>query len=127
MIATFLAAAVLQQWQQGKSVLTIAAAAEITTVAVMAGAAVSKAGAIAAVSVSVSQVAGKTPAENSPAAVMLLQEFRAEVGIMKRLKHPNVVLFMGACTQTPNLSIITQFVPRGSLFRLLHRCASSVS
>ncbi|KAL3133959.1 hypothetical protein ABBQ32_008406 [Trebouxia sp. C0010 RCD-2024] len=51
----------------------------------------------------------------------LMQEFRAEVGIMKRLKHPNVVLFMGACTKPPNLSIVTQFVPRGSLFRLLHR------
>ena len=33
------------------------------------------------------------------------------------------VMFMGACAQPPNLSIITQFVPRGSLFRLLHRCA----
>ena len=53
----------------------------------------------------------------------VMQEFRSEVAIMKRLKPPNVVLFMGACTQPPNLSIITQFVPRGSLFRLLHRCA----
>ena len=52
-----------------------------------------------------------------------MQEFKAEVSIMKRLKHPNVVLFMGACTQPPNLSIVTQFVPRGSLFRLLHRSA----
>ena len=51
----------------------------------------------------------------------VLQEFRAEVSIMKRLKHPNVVLFMGACTRAPNLSIVTQFVPRGSLYRLLHR------
>lgn len=42
---------------------------------------------------------------------------------MKRMKHPNVVLFMGACTQPPNLCIVTQFVPRGSLFRLLHRWA----
>ena len=33
------------------------------------------------------------------------------------------VMFMGACAQPPSLSIITQFVPRGSLFRLLHRCA----
>jgi hypothetical protein len=31
------------------------------------------------------------------------------------------VMFMGACAHPPNLSIITQFVPRGSLFRLLHR------
>lgn len=56
-----------------------------------------------------------------------VQEFKAEVSIMKRLKHPNVVLFMGACTQPPNLSIVTQFVPRGSLFRLLHRSVTAVS
>ncbi len=40
---------------------------------------------------------------------------------MQRLKHPNVVMFMGACTQPPNLSIVTQFAPRGSLYRILHR------
>ena len=34
---------------------------------------------------------------------------------MQRLKHPNVVMFMGACTQPPNLSIVTQYAPRGSL------------
>lgn len=51
------------------------------------------------------------------------QEFREEVGIMQRLRHNNIVLFMGACSQPGNLCIVTQFVPRGSLFRLLHRCA----
>ncbi|KAK6925382.1 hypothetical protein RJ641_009708 [Dillenia turbinata] len=50
-----------------------------------------------------------------------LEEFKSEVRIMKRLRHPNVVLFMGAVTRTPNLSIITEFLPRGSLYRLLHR------
>ncbi|KAI4996223.1 hypothetical protein ZWY2020_046814 [Hordeum vulgare] len=50
-----------------------------------------------------------------------LEEFRAEVRIMKRLRHPNVVLFMGAITRVPNLSIVTEFLPRGSLFRLIHR------
>ncbi|CAA6659406.1 unnamed protein product [Spirodela intermedia] len=50
-----------------------------------------------------------------------LEEFRSEVQIMKRLRHPNVVLFMGAVTRVPNLSIITEFLPRGSLFRLIHR------
>ncbi|KAL6861759.1 hypothetical protein ACP4OV_017459 [Aristida adscensionis] len=50
-----------------------------------------------------------------------LEEFRTEVGIMKRLRHPNVVLFMGAVTRVPNLSIVTEFLPRGSLFRLIHR------
>lgn len=31
---------------------------------------------------------------------------------MKRLRHPNVVLFMGAITRAPNLSIVTEFLPR---------------
>jgi hypothetical protein len=33
---------------------------------------------------------------------------------MRRLRHPNVVLFMGAVTRPPNLSIITEFLPRYS-------------
>lgn len=31
---------------------------------------------------------------------------------MRRLRHPNVVLFMGAVTRPPNLSIISEFLPR---------------
>eukprot|EP00249_Psilotum_nudum_P022895 c28683_g3_i1 orf=411-3836(+) len=50
-----------------------------------------------------------------------LEEFRSEVRIMRRLRHPNVVLFMGAVTRSPNLSIVTEFLPRGSLYRLIHR------
>ncbi|BBN20086.1 sterile alpha motif and leucine zipper containing kinase AZK [Marchantia polymorpha subsp. ruderalis] len=50
-----------------------------------------------------------------------LEEFKSEVAIMRRLRHPNIVLFMGAVTKPPNLSIITEFCPRGSLYRLLHR------
>ncbi|XP_076933584.1 serine/threonine-protein kinase EDR1-like [Bidens hawaiensis] len=50
-----------------------------------------------------------------------LAEFRREVRIMQRLRHPNVVLFMGAVTRPPNLSIITEFLPRGSLYRIIHR------
>ncbi|XP_050899067.1 probable serine/threonine-protein kinase SIS8 isoform X2 [Lathyrus oleraceus] len=50
-----------------------------------------------------------------------LEEFKSEVQIMRRLRHPNVVLFMGAITRPPNLSIVTEFLPRGSLYRLLHR------
>ncbi|XP_072952679.1 probable serine/threonine-protein kinase SIS8 isoform X1 [Typha angustifolia] len=50
-----------------------------------------------------------------------LEEFRSEVRIMRRLRHPNVVLFMGAVTRVPHLSIVTEFLPRGSLFRLIHR------
>ncbi|CAI5998003.1 unnamed protein product [Closterium sp. NIES-65] len=50
-----------------------------------------------------------------------LLEFKREVVIMRRLRHPNIVLFMGAVTKPPHLSILTEFLSRGSLFRLLHR------
>lgn len=50
-----------------------------------------------------------------------LDEFISEVRIMRRMQHPNVVLFLGAVTRPPNLSIVTEYLPRGSLFRLLHR------
>ncbi|XP_059643177.1 probable serine/threonine-protein kinase SIS8 isoform X2 [Cornus florida] len=50
-----------------------------------------------------------------------LEEFKSEVRIMKRIRHPNVVLFLGAITRAPNLSIVTEFLPRGSLYRLIHR------
>ncbi|KAJ4969967.1 hypothetical protein NE237_003066 [Protea cynaroides] len=49
------------------------------------------------------------------------EEFLREVAIMKRLRHPNIVLFMGAVTQRPNLSIVTEYLSRGSLYRLLHK------
>ncbi|KAI7995033.1 Serine/threonine-protein kinase EDR1 [Camellia lanceoleosa] len=50
-----------------------------------------------------------------------LAQFKYEVEIMLRLRHPNVVLFMGAVTHPPNLSILTEYLPRGSLYKLLHR------
>ncbi|KAF7850666.1 hypothetical protein BT93_L5136 [Corymbia citriodora subsp. variegata] len=53
-----------------------------------------------------------------------LKEFLREVAIMKRVRHPNVVLFMGAVTKSPNLSIVTEYLPRGSLYRLIHKPAS---
>ncbi|CAI8585812.1 unnamed protein product [Vicia faba] len=54
-----------------------------------------------------------------------LKEFLREVAIMKRVRHPNVVLFMGAVTKRPHLSIVTEYLPRGSLFRLIHRPVSN--
>lgn len=52
--------------------------------------------------------------------------FRKEVSLMKRLRHPNVLLFMGAVTSPLRLCIITEFLPRGSLFRLLQRNTSKL-
>ncbi|XP_021890586.1 serine/threonine-protein kinase CTR1-like isoform X1 [Carica papaya] len=46
-------------------------------------------------------------------------EFLREVAMMKRMRHPNIVLFMGAVTQPPNLSIVTEYLSEGSLYHLL--------
>ncbi|CAN6926727.1 unnamed protein product [Brassica oleracea] len=56
----------------------------------------------------------------------VIQSFRQEVLLMKRLRHPNVLLFMGAVTSPPRLCIMSEFLPRGSLFRLLQRSASKL-
>ncbi|OAY69127.1 Serine/threonine-protein kinase EDR1 [Ananas comosus] len=46
------------------------------------------------------------------------------VSLMKRLRHPNILLFMGAVTSPQRLCIVTELLPRGSLFRLLQRNAA---
>ncbi|KNA06762.1 hypothetical protein SOVF_177990 isoform B [Spinacia oleracea] len=50
-----------------------------------------------------------------------LLDYKKEIGIMRKLRHPNVLLFMGACYSRERLAIVTEFLPRGSLFKILHR------
>ncbi|PPR93045.1 hypothetical protein GOBAR_AA27622 [Gossypium barbadense] len=49
-----------------------------------------------------------------------------QVSLMKRLRHPNVLLFMGAVTSPQRLCIVTEFLQRGSLFLLLQRNAAKL-
>nr|GEX15052.1 hypothetical protein [Tanacetum cinerariifolium] len=39
----------------------------------------------------------------------------------QRLRHPNILLFMGAVTSPQHLGIVTEFLPRGSLFQVLQK------
>ncbi|MCL7033660.1 hypothetical protein MKW94_027581 [Papaver nudicaule] len=48
-------------------------------------------------------------------------DYRKEISIMQRLRHPNVLLFMGAVYSPERLAIVTEFLPRGSLFKTLHK------
>ncbi len=50
----------------------------------------------------------------------IMLEFRAEVAFFSELRHPNLVLFIGACIKKPNLCIVTEFVKQGSLRDILH-------
>ncbi|XP_022930484.1 tyrosine kinase receptor Cad96Ca-like isoform X2 [Cucurbita moschata] len=56
----------------------------------------------------------------------VILSFRQEVSLMKKLRHPNILLFMGVVTSPHRLCIVTEFLPRGSLFRLLQRNAGKL-
>jgi alpha-tubulin suppressor-like RCC1 family protein/predicted Ser/Thr protein kinase len=47
--------------------------------------------------------------------------FIEECNILKNLRHPNILLFMGACTISPNFFIVTEYCDNGNLFELLHQ------
>ena len=49
-----------------------------------------------------------------------LKEFSRELNALLHLRHPNLVLFMGAVF-TPQLAIVTEFCAGDTLFRLLHQ------
>ena len=48
-----------------------------------------------------------------------LRFFMKEVELMSKLHHPNIVMFLGACTQPPNLYLMLELCVHGSLFDFL--------
>lgn len=42
------------------------------------------------------------------------EEFRREAGIMESLRHPNVVLYMGAIESPLRRCIVSEFMPRSA-------------
>jgi serine/threonine protein kinase len=48
-----------------------------------------------------------------------IQRFVSEVRMLARLRHPNLILFMGYC-KTPELCIVSEYMNRGSLYSVLH-------
>ncbi|KAL0438352.1 UNVERIFIED_CONTAM: Serine/threonine-protein kinase STY46 [Sesamum latifolium] len=51
----------------------------------------------------------------------LQREFAQEVYILRKVRHKNVVQFIGACTRPPLLCIITEFMSGGSVYDFLHK------
>ncbi|XP_039792398.1 serine/threonine-protein kinase STY46-like isoform X2 [Panicum virgatum] len=49
------------------------------------------------------------------------REFAQEVFIMRKVRHKNVVQFIGACTKPPNLCIVTEYMSGGSVYDYLHK------
>lgn len=51
----------------------------------------------------------------------LMAEFMVEMKLMSKLRHANIVTFIGASIHNPNLAIILEFMAGGSLYRAIHR------
>lgn len=41
--------------------------------------------------------------------------------MLARLRHPNIVLLMAIVSKPPTLCIVTDYLPKGDLFTLLHK------
>lgn len=65
-----------------------------------------------------SEVAVKKIAITSDESV--LQEILKEAKLMGVLRHPNITQLMGVCIRHPDICIITEFISRGNLYRVLH-------
>eukprot|EP01130_Rhizamoeba_saxonica_P009384 TRINITY_DN3809_c0_g2_i1.p1 TRINITY_DN3809_c0_g2~~TRINITY_DN3809_c0_g2_i1.p1 ORF type:complete len:714 (-),score=128.78 TRINITY_DN3809_c0_g2_i1:124-2265(-) len=50
----------------------------------------------------------------------LIAELYTEANIMLQLRHPNVLTFMGVCTERPDICIITEYMEKGPLYRILN-------
>ncbi|KAK2974310.1 hypothetical protein RJ640_026871 [Escallonia rubra] len=53
--------------------------------------------------------------------VDMQREFAQEVFIMRKVRHKNVVQFLGACTKPPSLCIVTEYMSGGSVYDYLHK------
>uniref|UniRef100_A0A1A9WRB6 Protein kinase domain-containing protein n=1 Tax=Glossina brevipalpis TaxID=37001 RepID=A0A1A9WRB6_9MUSC len=54
------------------------------------------------------------------------RDFNEEFPKLRIFSHPNILPIIGACNSPPNLITISQYMPRGSLFNLLHAATGVV-
>lgn len=50
----------------------------------------------------------------------ILSDLQNEVQILSRLRHPNVVLYIGASTKLPDICIVTEWCEKGNLHDILY-------
>lgn len=49
-----------------------------------------------------------------------IKSFIEELNLLKRLRHPNILLYIGACTSGPHYFLVTEYCENGNLFDFLH-------
>ncbi|KAJ3444155.1 serine/threonine-protein kinase edr1 [Anaeramoeba flamelloides] len=48
-----------------------------------------------------------------------METLKREVSIMSEMRHPNIVQFLGACFEKPNISLVHEFLPKKTLRNVL--------
>lgn len=67
------------------------------------------------------RVAVKTLHTQLSARPEVEREFRDELMLLKKLRHPNIVQFLGAVTLSQPMMLITEYLSRGDLHEILQR------
>ncbi|XP_031132306.1 serine/threonine-protein kinase STY46-like isoform X1 [Ipomoea triloba] len=49
------------------------------------------------------------------------RDFAQEIYILRKVRHKNIVQFIGACTRPPLLCIVTEYMSGGSVYDFLHK------
>jgi hypothetical protein len=58
--------------------------------------------------------------DNTVAPEVIIQDLTREIESFRHLRHKRLVSFIGACLEVPNLCLVTEYMPGGSLHHLLH-------
>jgi hypothetical protein len=66
-------------------------------------------------------VAVKTIRPSLSKDMAVLKDFQHEVEFMVKVRHPNIVQFLGAVTQRPPLMLVTEYLSGGDLHEVLRR------
>ncbi|WCJ32820.1 Protein kinase superfamily protein [Euphorbia peplus] len=62
----------------------------------------------------------------SPTSKQGFSEWQREVEVLERLSHPNLVKFIGCCSENRELLLVLEFIQMGSLFDHLHKRNSEI-
>ena len=59
--------------------------------------------------------------KNGKAQEQLIEEFTKEIKALDKLRHPNILFYMGYFYEKNNFVMVSQFASKGSLYNLLHK------